>query len=287
MRILLSALLISMATAYPSTCEEMRDVSANYCPEKFSKLMKAYGYQCGWADKTCLQNSKFNPKALNIAILNYAPDPDVNYAQTVFVIDDWNGNILDEYAESLFYYDDTYTYIGIDCSSEEARNFCDILPLYACQGHQDNRILAIDQYFHVDGDYVNPHESVISIIRGIHDELKLPMFPIVLNDNDWNTINDACTCDACWHDFYSYECQECTNQGIFGTNGEFNSQCFFDNLDPESVSDRWVGWESIELHSKHRKKLSSTTISDEAKKKILEITGQTARKIVKKLSKKV
>ena len=26
MRILLSALLISMATAYPSTCEEMRDV---------------------------------------------------------------------------------------------------------------------------------------------------------------------------------------------------------------------------------------------------------------------
>ena len=198
--------------------------------------MKSYGYQCGWADKNCLDNSEFNPRGRNTAVLRYTPDPIVNFAETIFIIDDWDGNILDETADTDVAIDDEgNTYIGVDCTTPEAKNFCNIAPLYTCAPHRDNMILALDQYFYVNGDDVEPHESIIAIMRGIHDELKLPMMPIILNDNDWETVDDNCTCQACKDDYYSYECDECENQGIFSFNGQFNSQCFFNNLDPETV----------------------------------------------------
>ena len=264
MKIIIIALLFSMTNAYPSTCEEMRDYSAYICPDNFNKLMDAYGVQCGWDNKNCLDNSQFNQRGYNEAVIRYTPDESVNYAQTVFLIDDWNGNILDEVVDTQVASDDVYTYIAVDCTSDEAKNFCDIVSLYSCQEGLSNRILAIDQYFYVNGDDVEAKESLIAIIPGkIGNRL---LSPIVFDDEDWSDLNNACA------------------GNVFSDQGVFNTECFFNFLTPLTTGtyNRWVEWNQG-LQSTYLGKKQSGQVSDVARKKMREITKNKAKDILKKL----
>ena len=261
MKIIIIGLLISLANAYPSTCEEMRDATAFECPGNFNKLMNAYGVQCGWDNKNCLDNSQFNQRGYNEAVIRFTPDESVNYAETVFIIDDWNGNILDEYADTQVAKDDVYSYISVDCTTDEAKNFCDIVSLYSCQEGLSNRVLAVDQYFYVNGDDVEPKESLIAIIRGkVEDE---PMAPIVLDDQDWSDLNNACA------------------GNVFSDQGVFNTECFFNFLTTGTYN-RWDSWKQG-LQSTHLGKKQSVQVSDVARKKMREITRNKAKDILKKL----
>ena len=261
MKILIIALLISMANAYPSTCEEMRDYSAYLCPDNFNKLMDAYGVQCGWDNQNCLDNSEFNQRGYNEAVIRYTPDESVNYAQTVFIIDDWNGNILDEVADTQVAIDDVYSYIGVDCTTPEAKNFCDIVSLYSCQEGLANRVLAVNTYFYVNATDVEAKESLIAIIRGKEEDE--PMAPIVFDDQDWSELNNTCA------------------GNIFSDQGVFNTECFTNFLTTGSYN-RWVEWNQG-LQSTHLGKKQSVQVSDVAREKMREITRNKAKDILKKL----